>query len=285
MGVLFEQESSDKVRTYLATFQNKDGGFGHGIEPDFWLPNSSPMSTWTAGQILLEIDADPNDEIVSSMVSYLTNTAQAETGMWSSVLPENNNYPHAPWWHWEDGVQRNWMFNPGVELAAFLVHWSEEGSEPAATGWHSIEQAVQHVMNTEQMDAHEVNNFQQFLKIISSYATTFHTKIRYSFEDVTMKVLELVEQCMEINVSAWGTGYKALPLDLIDSPNHPLYEKYSEVIEENINFYWNQLSEEGIWDISWSWGNYPEDFPVARRYWQGVLAVNRYKILKNFDCV
>lgn len=33
----------------------------------------------------------------------------------------------------------------------------------------------------------------------------------------------------------------------------------------NLNFYIDQLSNEGIWDISWSWGSYPDEFAVTRR--------------------
>ena len=48
---IFEGASSDRVMKYLSAFQNEDGGFGHGIEPDFWLPHSSPMAIWAAGQV------------------------------------------------------------------------------------------------------------------------------------------------------------------------------------------------------------------------------------------
>lgn len=83
----FENGSPDKVMHYLTVFQNEDGGFGHGIEPDFWLPNSSPMATWAAGQILVEINTDENEEIVKSLISYLTDTPHVEPGIWPSALP------------------------------------------------------------------------------------------------------------------------------------------------------------------------------------------------------
>ncbi|MGE7690373.1 hypothetical protein ACQKMI_14355 [Lysinibacillus sp. NPDC097214] len=96
------------------------------------------MATWKAGQILMDIGADKEELMVKSVISYLINTNHMETGMWDTVLPENNENPHAPWWHWHEGIQENWMFNPGVELAAFLVHWSTEKSESSEIGWSSI---------------------------------------------------------------------------------------------------------------------------------------------------
>lgn len=282
---LFESGSRDQIIHYLSAFQNEDGGFGHGIEPDFWLPASSPMATWTAGQILMEIGAGPKEKIVQSMISYLASTNQRETGMWFSVLPENNQYPHAPWWSWKEKSQDNWMFNPSAELAAFLVHWSPEESEEAQIGWSSIQKAVNRIMSIKEMDRHELNNYQQLVKIMKLHETTFNDKLPYSLNVVSDKVMLLIEQTMDKNILEWSSGYKAHPLEFIDRPNHPLSRKHEDLIEQNLKFYIKQLSDEGAWDISWSWSNYPEEFPIARRYWKGILTVKRYKILKSFGYI
>ncbi|NGP43966.1 hypothetical protein G4V62_03000 [Bacillaceae bacterium SIJ1] len=279
---LFENASKESVIAQLKAYQNEDGGFGHGIEPDFWLPLSSPMATWAAGQILLEIDADANEPMVKSMVSYLVTTLNIETGMWASVLPENNDYPHAPWWHWQEGVQVNWMFNPSVELAAFLVHWSPEKSKGAEKGWTSIGKAIHRLMNQTDMDRHEINNYQQFLKIIKPYESTFSTKFKYTLDTVSEKIVALAERSIDKIISTWKNGYKALPLDFIDIPEHPLCDRLGLLVEQNLNLYVEEMSDEGIWDISWRWGSYPDEFEVARKNWQGILAINRYKQLRAF---
>lgn len=50
-------------------------------------------------------------------------------------------------------------------------------------------------------------------------------------------------------------------------------------MEENLRVYLRDRDEDGIWDITWGWQHYPEEFAVARRYWQGILAVERYRVL------
>jgi hypothetical protein len=276
---LFEGATRDKVIHYLSAFQNKDGGFGHGIEPDFWTPDSSPMATWTAGQILMEIEASANEKIVQSMLTYLVDTYNENLGMWASVLPENNQHPHAPWWHWEEGVQDNWMFNPSAELAGFLIHWSPDNSEATQLGWTVMKKAIDHLMNSDKMDSHEINNYQRLFQVLKMHAD------EPLLNDISNKINTLIEQTVDKNVPDWATGYKPLPLDFIDSPDHPLYENMSDLVERNLSFYVDQLSEEGTWDISWEWGSYPEEFAVARRYWTGVLLVDRYKILKAFGII
>ncbi|SFL70729.1 hypothetical protein SAMN04487943_103207 [Gracilibacillus orientalis] len=275
-GYLFEDAPSHNVIHYLSAFQNEDGGFGHGIEPDFWTPDSSPMATWTAGQVLMEIGAGSDEKIVQSMLSYLTKTCNESTCMWPSVLPENNQHPHAPWWHWKEGVQDNWMFNPSAELAGFLVHWSTDNSEKAQLGWTVIQKAIDHLMNSHEMDSHEINNYQQLLKMITVHAD------KNLQRDVSDKINTLIEKCVDRDVSAWSTGYKPLPLDFIDGPDHPLCEKLGDLVEQNLDFYIEQLSEEGTWGIPWEWGSYPEAFAVARRNWIGILLIDRYKIFKTF---
>lgn len=42
---LFENGNRDNVLKALSSYQNKDGGFGHALEPDCWNPNSSPIQT------------------------------------------------------------------------------------------------------------------------------------------------------------------------------------------------------------------------------------------------
>ena len=45
---LFEGGSKEKVIDNLSAFQNSDGGFAHGLEPDSMLPESNAIDTWAA---------------------------------------------------------------------------------------------------------------------------------------------------------------------------------------------------------------------------------------------
>ncbi|WP_048602022.1 hypothetical protein [Rubeoparvulum massiliense] len=174
------------------------------------------------------------------------------------------------------------MFNPGVELAAYLVHWSPVHSEASQLGWKAIEKAIDHLMSQSEMGQHEINNYQQMVKLMKLRESEFNHQIQYSLNQVLEKVILLAEQCVDRDVSSWSTGYKALPLDFVDSPEDPLCNQFGHLVEQNLDFYIHQLSQEGTWDISWSWDSYPEEFAVARRDWKGILAVRRYKILKSF---
>lgn len=51
------------------------------------------------------------------------------------------------------------MYNPTVELAAYLLHWSEADTGPYDFGLEVMENATIHLLNSSEMDLHEVNNF------------------------------------------------------------------------------------------------------------------------------
>lgn len=52
---LFESGSKEAVLTALAVCQNDDGCFGHVLEPGCWNPDSWPIQTWAATEIIKEI--------------------------------------------------------------------------------------------------------------------------------------------------------------------------------------------------------------------------------------
>ncbi|UOQ45139.1 hypothetical protein MUN89_04055 [Halobacillus salinarum] len=278
----FANGSREEVIRVLASFQNDDGGFGHGIEPDFWLPKSSPMATWAAGQVLVEANAEADEQVVHSLLDYLMNASKQEGAMWSSVLPENNQYPHAPWWHWREGVQSNWMYNPSVELAAFLIHWSPERSSTAKTGWTALKKAIVYVKSVDDMDMHEINNFQKALDLLEDHRQLFEETMDSSLEEAQNKVNQLAYDCANHSPSEWLAGYQAMPLDFVDGPHHPLCKKFGTLLDKNLDFYIEQLNQEGIWDVSWEWEDYDREFAVAKRQWQGILTLKRYQLLRSF---
>lgn len=277
----FNGGSRARVLDILAAFQNEDGGFGNALEPDYWLPSSSSIAIWTACTILLEVEADADHPLVRSVVNYLC-CSQEPTGIWTTVLPENNDYPHAPWWHWEPGVQETWMFNPSVALAAYLIHWSEPGSRTAEQAWMTVRLALERLMDCSKMDMHELSLFLKLKELMEQRNAEFETQTNYRLAEVGAKVKELVGVELETDPSKWMEGYFALPLTFIQSPDSYLYPDYKELVEENLRVFAEQVDEDGLWPVAWGWGAYPEEFAVAKRYWQGIIALERYRIFKAF---
>jgi hypothetical protein len=79
----FKSGSRNAVLNALAAYQNADGGFGHALEADAWNPNSSPIQTWTATEILREIGYKvKNQSIIQGILHYLASGADFEGHFW-----------------------------------------------------------------------------------------------------------------------------------------------------------------------------------------------------------
>ena len=113
-------------------------------------------------------------------------------------------------------------------------------------------------------------------------ADTFNEKMPCNLQTVKKHVANLAEQCMNKDVSTWKGSYLPLPLDFINDPHHVLFEKYFSLVEGNIELLLETMTEEGVWDITWDWGSYPEHFEIAKEQWKGILAIKYYQLLQKF---
>ena len=80
----------------LLAYQNPDGGFGNGIEPDLLCPDSSAIGAETALYYLDLIDAY-DTEIVSRLVEWIA-ANQNDEGFIVHPTPGMLSYPHQQWW-------------------------------------------------------------------------------------------------------------------------------------------------------------------------------------------
>lgn len=95
---------------------------GHGLEVDSWNPNSSPIQTCTAIEILREIDfTDKNHPLIQGILCYLSSGKDFDGTSWANVIESNNEYPHAPWWHSESESSCYNIYNPTATIAGFIL--------------------------------------------------------------------------------------------------------------------------------------------------------------------
>lgn len=99
----FREGSRDQLIETLGRYQNADGGFGHGLEPDIRAPDSNPFATELALLICLQAGVSTDHSLLGRTVRYLEGT-QDEDGGWR-VSPAVYEHPLAPWfaaWEWPD---------------------------------------------------------------------------------------------------------------------------------------------------------------------------------------
>ena len=97
---LFEKASNSPAVAALLAYQNDDGGFGHGLEPDKRCPDSQPLDVAVALECLATVGANATD-VVMRACDYLTTVAD-DRGAVPILLPSVAAYPRAA--HWSGGV-------------------------------------------------------------------------------------------------------------------------------------------------------------------------------------
>jgi hypothetical protein len=138
--------SAEDVMVALIGFQNGDGGFGNGLEPDTRSPASSGIATSLGLRLLVRIGAPAKHPTVVGAIEWLDGALDRETGVWPIVGPEVELAPHAPWWRWSEDLASNWngfRFNPTAEILAHL--YSFRAAAPAAL-FESVESGLRRTL-------------------------------------------------------------------------------------------------------------------------------------------
>ena len=100
----------------LLAYQNPDGGFGNGLEPDLLCPDSTMIGAESAFHVLDLLD-EPAEEIVEGVISWIKAHLN-EQGTIAHPPPGLYDYPHQPWWENPDGERI-------LRLVATLQKWGK----------------------------------------------------------------------------------------------------------------------------------------------------------------
>jgi hypothetical protein len=123
LDIMLMRGSAGDVLTALAVFQNPDGGFGHGLEPDTQSPASTAIATSIGFRLLARVGAPGDHPMVRGVIGWLDRALDREGGVWPIVGKDVDLAPHAPWWVWSADLAENWngfAYNPTAEILGLL---------------------------------------------------------------------------------------------------------------------------------------------------------------------
>ncbi len=112
----FGEGTQESLLSVLGRYQNADGGFGHGLEPDISASVSNPFATELALLYCIEAGVPIGVSLLRRAVEYLEDT-QYEDGSWR-FSPAVYEADLAPWfagWTWPN-------LNPTCTIAGLLRH-------------------------------------------------------------------------------------------------------------------------------------------------------------------
>lgn len=271
----FENGSASKVLEELTKYQNDEGGFGHGLEPDFITPSSSAMATTVAIQYMEKIEVSETNQVLKSAIDYFASSFAEEYQRWRPVPTDVNNFPHAPWWHIDDKtgicvIEQNWE-NPTVEILGYLHKYPN--SFPLSKLESLTQGAIEKLQNSESILEHSLYCYLVFYSNLTEQRKA----------QIKPKLFELIRATVNRNVDDWKNKYVPKPLNFVDGPESPYYSLLTDLVHQNLNFLIETIDANEAWFPTWEWGQFEKEWERARIEWTGKIAVESLVILKKFS--
>lgn len=275
LDYLFHNGSAQAVVDALKKYQNEDGGFGHGLEPDITMPVSSPMASTIAFQIIGEIGGENAETLIGQGIRYFENTFQPERNGWYAVSAEVNDYPHAPWWSYLPDqkltvIDYSWG-NPSAEIIGYLCKYRTYVNklDMDALLQHAITYLLQ---KTEFGSEHEIYCFLRMYNELPAENQVL----------LEEKLTNAIHSLVKTSVADWE-NYTPQPVHFVQKPGHSMFGITEEAFKTNLDYLLALLNTHSAILPNWEWGQDPEAWQVAQTHWTGVLTVQTLKILRNFD--
>ena len=259
----------------LAQFQNADGGFGHGLEPDLRTPTSSALATTVGLQVLREVGAGEDHPVVAGAIGYLVNTYDATRKAWEIIPEEADASPRADWWNYANTAEAfgRFLVNPRAEAVGYLYEHS--ASVPTAMLVELSADVLNHLGGSAPRI--EMHDFLCYLRLAD--APNLPDELR---EPVVDRLRASARHTVETDPNAWN-GYCTTPLDVASTPTSLLASEFApQEIAANLDHLIASQTRDGAWAPPWEWGSYPTAWRQAKREWKGVLTVRTLTTLRAY---
>jgi len=275
----FENGSATEIIKALSAYQNEDGGFGNALEADAWNPKSSPIQTFRAVVLLREINfIEKEHPVILGILKYLDSGADFNGEYWLNTILSNNDYAHAPWWEFDSESKSHNKYNPSVGLAGFVLFFAD----PKSMLYHKCAklavEAIEYLNQENEIDMHLLTGYIALMEYCEQGGVT---KL-FLIQDMKKKLMLLVNENITKDTSVWATSYICKPSHFFLSPDSIFYCDNKEIAAYECEYIKTTRNCEGVWNITWGWAGYPEEWAISKNWWKSNVAIENMIYLRNF---
>ncbi len=281
----FHFESADKseVLTALSAYQNKDGGFGWGLEADAWNPNSSPMQTCTATEILDETAfSDTQHPIIQGILAYLESGSSFDGSFWYKAIPSTNDHPHAPWWACTDNFTGNGDYNPTAALAGFLFRHAKGNAQREQLAIRIVKEAYDQLLG-----GGRENGFHTIICYLRmhDYLSQTARKSPIDLQELASALVVAVDSLVEQDSDAWNNSYSCKPSHFHRASQRLFTPLLQDLGHKECTQIKQTQCADGSWAPTWAWADYPEQWAVAKLWWKSDLIIRNLLFLRSMHAL
>ena len=275
----FKGATVGDVLAELAHFQNEDGGFGHALEPDLRTPSSSALATGIGLRMLRELGCPADHPMVEKAVAYLIATFDEEAQVWRVAASDTNLYPHAPWWHDEDGSLARLFDGFRIIPRALIVGLLHHYSTLVPAGWldEVTEETGRYIETVEVLGEGGGSDLEYAISLAETKNLPQHYTTR-----LKARIREAIPAVVVRDPAKWDS-YCITPLRVVPAPQSFGADLIQDELQMHLDYQIAEQTPEGTWDPTWSWGgNYPEVWAQAEVEWRGHLTLETLTQLDAF---
>ncbi len=274
----FENGSREAVVNALSYYQNEDGGCGHALEADCWNPCSTPLHSNTASDLLREIDFDDaSHPFVQGLLRYYGSGADFDGTYWSLLVPGNDQYPHAPWWHVGSAPSSPAGYNCTAQIAGFIIRFADRGSELFRLGVRIANEAIAAFCPDEMNDMFTCTCYVRMLEWIEQADAANLIPYNGLKADLHRTVNRLIEK----DTAKWK-AYVCRPSQFMTSRDSAYYADNRETADYECKFIIDTQLDDGSFEIPWKWDSYPDEWAVSRNWLKSAVAIENLLYLRGF---
>lgn len=260
----FNAGSKEGVFHAVLAYQTPDGGFGHGLEPDTASPESQPLFTQMALDILDEIDCfEP--AVIDRVMQYLVSIT-TESGGLPWMLNPASDYPRAFHFNVVDELP---AIHPTAPILGLLIKhgfeypWMKKAEQFC---WDGI------AASTEALCSACILRHIVFLQ-----QRMDDPRADFEIAKIKKRILEPGIICYDPNQENIGLHGVPSPLNYAPTPESILRSEFSdEQIERDLDRLVTQQQDDGRWATTYGVS------PGSRLEWDGIYTLNNLNILKAY---
>jgi hypothetical protein len=262
---LLEGNHENEILEALSSFQNEDGGFGHGLEPDNFDIHSSPLQTWCAINHLREIKFDENHPMIIKMFDYLYFSFDQKIQRWPLYMKTVMNHPHAPWWDYKETKD---SYNPTASLIGFIIKYAPKDHKISTLTKNLKKDAYSYVSDlTNPLDMHDLRCFIEMIEDLHE------TDDSEQFHYARTQMIKRIDQTLEKDENKWHSSYCAKPSYLFPRKNSLGADLYHDLVVKELKMLDQSKNDEGLWNPTFTWQN-----QTADQIWQSIIALSYLKL-------
>lgn len=314
----FEGGSQQAVLDELAAFQNPDGGFGNGLEADCWNPDSSPMQTWAATEILKEVgfsDLQDGQDGRDLQDSHDSRDMQDGRDLQDGQDGRDMHDGHDRY------VRRDRMLDAMLDYLDHCPYFSDNrwhgtipsnNLTPHAPWWHFSSEMIRvwnwnptaslagfillyadrdsAVRTKARQSAEAALDWFFSQKQLESFHQTFcfirlaeylrqARTDEFDIEALETQLIIQVSNLISQNVSAWQTQYVCKPSFFIRSPSSIFLVDNLVIAEQEASFILEKFDPVNLWEPNWQWDSYLEAWEISKRWWKADIAIKNMRFL------